>query len=77
MRIDIRAFILAFAFGIFIVYVMVPEPQLVVKHPSPYNANAVTYKDKVGACFKIDATKTACPLNKSLIRAQPIAEDFR
>lgn len=69
------AFFVAFAIGLFICYVTQPAPTMVVKFPSPQNAGQVQYKDvKTDSCFKFDAEKVACPLDKSLIKPQPIVE---
>lgn len=71
------AFFLSFAFGLFLCYITKPTPQLVVKFPSPYNAEKVLYKDGNDDCFKIKAEAVECPLDKTLIKPQPIAEGFQ
>lgn len=75
-RINVKLLLLAFAVGLLVCYVMAPTPEVVVKFPSPYNAGNVTYRDKVGTCFKYRAEKNECPLDKNLVRDQPIMEDF-
>lgn len=70
-------FFFSFTIGLLICYVMTPPPQVVVKFPTPFNAGHITYKDKADTCFRFDASKVACPRDKSVIRMQPLAEDFR
>lgn len=69
-------FFLAFAVGLFVVYIFNPPPNVVVKFPSPYNAGKVVYKDKSDSCYTYKADKVQCPLDKSLIKPQPLHEDF-
>ncbi len=67
-------FFLSFAVGIFFCYIVNPKPEVIVKFPTPYNANKVVYKNKSNNCYKIQATKESCPLDKNLIKSQPILE---
>ena len=69
-------FFLAFAVGLFFCYITSPKPKLILKFPSPYNAGNVLYKDSSESCYKYKADKVACPLDKKLIKDQPILEDF-
>jgi|UniRef100_A0A6C0BGU3 hypothetical protein len=75
-KINPLAFFLAFAVGLFLCYITHPAPEVVVKFPSPYNAGNVTYKDKANTCFKFKADKVECPINKELIKPQPILENY-
>ena len=68
-------FIIAFAFGIFWVYIVTPPQEVVVKFPSPYNAGGITYKDKSDSCYKYEAQEVEC--SKFKWKPQPIIEDFR
>lgn len=69
-------FILAFAAGLFYCYLVHPLPEVVYKFPSPTNAGKVVYKDKNEQCYKFKADKVACPIDRTLIKPQPIEEDF-
>ncbi len=69
-------FFIAFAIGIFVVYIITPPPEIILKFPSPYNAGNVLYEDKAHNCYKYHADKVACPKEKSLIKPQPILEDY-
>lgn len=65
-------FIIAFAVGLMYCYLTHPKPEIVVKFPSPYNAGQVIYKGEDDSCFKYHADKVACPLDKGLIKPQPV-----
>ena len=39
------AFIIAFSIGMFYVYIASPKPKIVIKYPTPYNANKIVYKN--------------------------------
>ena len=69
-------FFFSFAIGLFFVYILTPTPSVIVKFPSPYNAGHVTYKDKSDTCYQYKADKIACPINKELIKPQPLFEDY-
>ena len=59
--------------GLLICYVTQPAPKMVVKFPSPNNADKVQYKDN-DSCFKIHAEKVECPIDKTLIKPQPVGD---
>ena len=67
-------FFLAFAVGLLLCYVTNPKPEVIIKFPSPYNAGKIVYKDKADSCYKYSASQVACPIDKSLIKPQPIQE---
>lgn len=63
----------AFALGILFCYVLSPAPRVVVKFPTPYNAETTLYRDKADTCYKYNAEQVSCPLDRSTIRVQPLA----
>ena len=69
-------FFAAFALGLLACYVMAPRPTVVLKFPTPFNAGSVVYQDAAESCYKYDATKVACPLDRGAVKPQPITEDF-
>lgn len=71
---NIFAFVLAFGVGMFYVYMSAPQPKIIVKYPTPYNAGQYTYKDSAGTCFVFQAEKTDCSTDKSQIKPQPIVD---
>lgn len=70
-------FFISFAIGLFFVYIITPPPEVIVKFPSPFNAGSVTYKDKADACYIYKADKVSCPRDRSLIKPQPLFEDYQ
>ncbi len=70
-------FLIAFGVGMMVVYITTPPPNVIVKFPSPYNAGHVVYTDKADNCYKYTARDVTCPFDKSLIKPQPILEDFK
>lgn len=64
-------FIVAFAIGMFYVYITAPRPEIVEKFPSPYNAGSIKYKNN-NSCYIFSSNKTECPINESLIKRQPL-----
>jgi hypothetical protein len=72
-NINIKVFIISFAIGLFIVYIFSPPPEVIVKFPSPHNSGDILYREKDGSgCFKYVAENHECPLDKSVIRPQPL-----
>jgi hypothetical protein len=65
-------FFTAFAVGMLFAYVLTPPPQIVVKFPTPYNSDKVVYRDQTDTCYKYLAEQVSCPLDKSVIKSQPI-----
>lgn len=76
-RLNFFYFILSFSIGLFICYITNPQPELILKFPSPTNAGKVIYKDKAGECYAYKAEKVDCSNEKKDIKPQPILEDFR
>lgn len=75
-KLNMTAFIVAFAVGVLAAYLLAPAPDVVVKFPTPWNAGKVIYSDKSDNCYAFKADAYACPADKSLIKPQPILEDF-
>lgn len=53
--------------GIFFSYITAPEPTVIIKYPTPYNFDKVTYKDKSGVCYKYKMNKVYCPTDDTQI----------
>lgn len=63
-------FFSAFAIGLLVCYVIQPQPEVVVRFPSPYNAGQVVYRDKADNCFTYESTEVSCSAEA---RPQPVA----
>jgi hypothetical protein len=66
-------FFAAFAAGLLLCYVFTPPPRVVIKYPTPFNANETTYKDGAETCYKYAAARVTCPSDPGLIKNQPVA----
>ena len=66
------AFLISFCFGIFICYVKKPVKRVVYRHPTPFNAGKIEYRDDNNQCFKYFAEEVPCPEDKRLINEHPI-----
>jgi hypothetical protein len=66
---------LSFAIGMFLVYIVAPPPEIVLKFPSPYNAEKVLYRDKSNTCYRYHSEKVSCTSGN--VKPQPIMEDFK
>jgi hypothetical protein len=51
---------------------MKPKPELILRYPTKYNAGKITYKNKSGDCYNYSYKETECPIDKKLIKDQPI-----
>jgi hypothetical protein len=67
-------FFISLGVGLLFVYILAPKPEVVVKFPSPYNAGKINYRDKHDNCYVIEAESVACPLDKKLIKPQPLID---
>ena len=66
---NIFAFIFTFLFGLIYVYLNVPKPKIIIKYPTPYNAQKLTYKGLSEDCYKFKVDIVDC--DKDLFE-QPI-----
>ena len=69
--IDLRCFFIALCMGLLLVYLLQPEPTIIIKCPTPDNEDKVKYIDKAGNCFKYKSNEVECPSNKSDIKSCP------
>ena len=58
--INIYAFIISLAFGIFAVYIFNSDRTIYV-YPTPENVNELLYRDKTNNCFKFQVKEVTCP----------------
>tara|TARA_B100000524_G_scaffold302984_1_gene177850 strand:+ start:309 stop:503 length:195 start_codon:yes stop_codon:yes gene_type:complete len=56
--IDLFVFLCSFCFGMFLIYITAPKPNIVIKYP---NINEDTeYTDNKNNCFKLNAKEIEC-----------------
>jgi hypothetical protein len=71
-RIQFLPFVLGFAIGIFIVYVLKPAPVVVMKYPNLDNAAQLVYRDRNGTCFQYDVQQVDCDKSEDRIKPYPL-----
>ena len=68
--INLPAFFISLAIGMFCVFMTDPFKRKVYIYPSPDNVDVLQYKDKTGACFVYEQTSVDCPAKTTKIKAQ-------
>lgn len=58
--IDPMVFSITLVLGLLYAYLMVPSPQVVMRHPTPNNTST-TYRDDAGVCYKYKSEEVKCP----------------
>lgn len=57
---NIYVFFMAFAIGMLYVYISTPKPKIIIKYPTPYNAEKVVYKSYNDNCYKFKVSEVKC-----------------
>lgn len=70
--IDLKVFIVSLAFGLFAVYITMPDTRKIYVYPTPENVDILQYKDKTDTCFKYKQNEVECPKDSSEIAKVPI-----
>jgi hypothetical protein len=60
---NIFAFLIAFSLGILFVYLSAPKPRLIIKYPTPYNADKIVYRNENDICYKYKVNEVKCTDN--------------
>ena len=68
---DLYGLFMGFVVGVFLTILTVDSPQIVMKHPTPYNTKNITYVDDEGKCYQYRADSVVCPTNNQLITEFP------
>ena len=69
--INLYVFIVSLAFGIFAVYITIPETRKIYVYPTPENIELLQYRDKTNTCFSVKQQPIKCPKNESEISKIP------
>jgi hypothetical protein len=59
--ININYFFISLFIGLFIVYITVPEPEIIFKYPTPHNTGKIQYMDHANVCYEYVAKEISCP----------------
>ena len=70
--INVPTFLISLAIGLFIAYISVPSPTVIMVYPTPDNIDKVQYSDKAGTCFSFTSNKVECPANKDHLKQIPV-----
>jgi len=68
---DIRAFLVSFAIGMFFVYSTFDDRRKIYVYPTPDNVEHVLYKDVADQCFSFRQKRVACPATPGQISKIP------
>jgi hypothetical protein len=69
--INIPVFLISLAFGLFAVYITMPDTRKIYVYPTPENVALLQYKDKTDTCFSFKQTDVTCPKNENDISKVP------
>ena len=65
-------FFISLFIGLLLTYSTTPQPDIIVKFPTPENAGKIIYKDDSENCFKFMSKQVYCPKDISNIKKIPI-----
>ena len=65
--VSLPVFLISLAVGLFVVYILGPEENIVYMYPTPKNVRKMLFKDKTDECFKYTPVEIECPSDESLI----------
>jgi hypothetical protein len=70
--INFPVFLLSLAFGLFAVYITMPDTRKILVYPTPENASILQYRDKTNTCFSFKQSEVTCPTNEGDITKIPV-----
>jgi hypothetical protein len=70
--IKLNVFIISLAFGLFAVYITMPDTRKIYVYPTPENIDVLQYKDKTDTCFQFKQNEVDCPTNEAEITKIPV-----
>ena len=70
--IDLKVFLVSFLFGLFIVYVLMPNTSTVYVYPTPDNIDVIQYQDRADNCFAVKQQEVECPVESGRIFGIPM-----
>ena len=69
--INIPVFLISFAIGVFVVYVLLGDSRKIYVYPTPENVDLMQYRDKTNTCFGYKQVEVPCPTDESQISKIP------
>lgn len=73
--IELNYFLFSLFIGILITYIVTPEPEIIIKYPTPDNIKNFIFKDNTDNCYKFISNNVKCPIDKSKISKIPLNLD--
>jgi hypothetical protein len=70
--ISVPVFLISFAIGLFVVYILGPQNKEIIIYPSPENINTYLFKDNAENCFSFEQKEVKCGTTLSDILSIPI-----
>jgi len=70
--INFKIFFLSLVFGLFAVYMTMPDTRKVLVYPTPENVSLLQYKDKTDTCFSFKQNEVTCPKDENDISKIPL-----
>lgn len=70
--INIPFFLISFLFGLFAMYITMPDTRKIFIYPTPENVAILQYRDKTGNCFSFKEKVVECPIDEKDISKIPI-----
>lgn len=70
--INVPVFLISFAIGMFVVYIVLPDMRKIYVYPTPENVDILQYRDKTGQCFRFEQKEVSCPKDTTKIAKMPV-----
>ena len=69
--VNFMVFLASLAFGLFAVYMTMPDTRKIYVYPTPENVDILQYKDRTDSCFSFKQTEVKCPTEEGKISRIP------
>jgi len=69
--IDFTYFLVSFALGLCLVYILGEDVKVITVYPNPSNVEKILYKDNADECFRMEYKQVDCSENLSNIVSTP------
>jgi hypothetical protein len=70
--INLPIFFASLLFGLFAVYILIPDMRKIYVYPTPENVDILLYRDKTGQCFRFAEKEVVCPTDASKMAKLPV-----
>ena len=69
--INFPVFFFSLVFGLFAVYMTMPDTRKIYVYPTPENVSILQYKDKTDTCFSFKQEEVGCPKDSEITKVSP------